>query len=87
MAICTDPVRNQANIFAQDCAGFGFVYKAHPLVHIRICAGGCNAVNGRKDKQDMGFLFTRFLISATERSNWFAKLPAISKNCFYSDYI
>jgi hypothetical protein len=32
-------------------AGFGFVYKAHPPVHIMICAGGCNAVDGRKDKQ------------------------------------
>jgi hypothetical protein len=29
-----------------DCAGFGFVYKAHPPVHIKICA-----VDGRKDKQ------------------------------------
>ncbi|MGD9006492.1 MAG: hypothetical protein PVG41_01160, partial [Desulfobacteraceae bacterium] len=28
------------------------VFKAHPPVHIRICAGGCNAVYGRKDKQD-----------------------------------
>jgi hypothetical protein len=25
-------------------------------VHIRICAGGCNTVDGRKDKQDGGFI-------------------------------
>lgn len=34
-----------------DCAGFGFVYKAHPPVPIKICAGGCNAVGGPKGKQ------------------------------------
>jgi hypothetical protein len=28
---------------SQDCAGFWFVYKAHPPVHIGICAGGCKA--------------------------------------------
>jgi hypothetical protein len=33
-----------------------FVYKAHPPVHIRICAGGCNTVDGRKDKQGGGFI-------------------------------
>ena len=37
----------------QDCAGFWFVYKAHPPVHIRICTRGCNAVDGPKDKQDV----------------------------------
>jgi hypothetical protein len=36
-----------------------FVYKAQPLVHIKICAGGCNAVDGRKDKQ--GGVFISFL--------------------------
>ena len=25
---------------------------AHPPVHIKICAGGCNAVDGPKDKKD-----------------------------------
>jgi hypothetical protein len=39
-------------INAPDCPGFAFVYKAHPPVRIRICAGGCNAVDGRQDKQD-----------------------------------
>ena len=36
-----------------DCAGFWFVYKAHPPVHIRICAAGCNVVDGPKDKQNV----------------------------------
>jgi hypothetical protein len=44
---------SRQEIIPQDCAGFWFVYKAHPLVHIRICAGGCNAVDGPKDKQDV----------------------------------
>jgi hypothetical protein len=35
-----------------DCAGFWFVCKAHPPVHIRICVAGCNAADRPKDKQD-----------------------------------
>ena len=41
----------------QDCAGFGFVYKAHPAEHIEIRFGGCNAVDGPKDKQDVNLFF------------------------------
>jgi len=44
---------SRQEIIPQDCAGFWFVYKAHPPVHIRICAGGCNTVDGLKDKQDV----------------------------------
>ena len=40
-------------IITQDCAGFWFVYKAHPPMHIGICVGGCNAVDEPKDKQDV----------------------------------
>jgi hypothetical protein len=40
-------------IIPQDCAGFGFAYKAHPAAHIEIRVGGCNAVDGPKDKQDV----------------------------------
>jgi hypothetical protein len=39
-----------------------FVCKAYPPVHIRICAGGCNAVDGRKDKQDGVFISLKMLI-------------------------
>jgi hypothetical protein len=37
----------------KDCAGFGFVCKAHPAVHILIRAGGCKIVDGPEDKQDV----------------------------------
>jgi hypothetical protein len=37
----------------EDCAGLGFVYKAHPAAHIEIRVGGRNAVDGPKDKQDV----------------------------------
>jgi hypothetical protein len=30
-----------------------FVNKAHPAAHIEICVGGCNALEGPKDKQDV----------------------------------
>jgi hypothetical protein len=35
----------------------GFVYKAHPAAHIEIRVGGCNAVDGPKDKQDVELFF------------------------------
>ena len=42
---------SRLEIIPQDCAGFGFVCKAHPAAHIEIGAGGCNAVDGPIDKQ------------------------------------
>jgi hypothetical protein len=33
-----------------ECARFEFVYKAHPPVHIKICSGGCNAVDWPTDE-------------------------------------
>jgi hypothetical protein len=39
-----------------DCAGFVFVYKEHPPLHRRICAGGYSAADGRKDKQGGGII-------------------------------
>jgi hypothetical protein len=49
----------------QDCAGFGFVYKAHSAAHIeiRVAGTGCNAVDGPKDKQDVELFFVVVLIS------------------------
>ena len=44
---------SRQEIITQDCAGFWFVYKAHPPMHIGICVGGCNAVDGPKDKQNV----------------------------------
>jgi hypothetical protein len=35
----------------ENCAEIRFFYKAHPPVHIKICADGCTAIDGRKDKQ------------------------------------
>ena len=37
---------SRQKMIPQDCAGFGFVYKAPPLVHIRISADGGNEVDG-----------------------------------------
>jgi hypothetical protein len=37
--------------------GFWFVIKAHSSAHIAICAGGCNAEDGPKDKQDVELFF------------------------------
>jgi hypothetical protein len=51
-----DRLGGRKKIIPPDCAGFGFVYKAHSPVHIRICAGGCNAVDDRKDKQGGGII-------------------------------
>jgi hypothetical protein len=45
-------------IIPQDCAGFWYVYKAHPPVHIWICFGGCNAVDGPKGKIDVELFFS-----------------------------
>jgi hypothetical protein len=42
-------------LIPRDCAGFGFVCTAHPAAHIEIRAGGCNAVDGPKDKPDVEF--------------------------------
>jgi hypothetical protein len=47
---------SRQEIIPQDCAGFGFVYKARPAAHIEIHVGGCNAVDGSKDKQDVELL-------------------------------
>jgi hypothetical protein len=47
----------------QDCAEFGFVYKAHPTAHIEIRVGGCNAVDGPKGKQDVELFFSGALKS------------------------
>ncbi|MEN8690650.1 MAG: hypothetical protein AB1Z20_11140, partial [Desulfobacterales bacterium] len=53
----------------QDCAGFGFVYKAHPAAHIEIRVGGCNAVDGPKDKQGVELFFAGALRAALESEN------------------
>ena len=45
----------------QDCAGFWFVCKAHPPAHIGICVGGCNAVDGPKNKQDVSLFLAAAL--------------------------
>ena len=47
-----------------DCAGFWFVYKAHPPAHIEICAVRWNAVDGPKDKQDVD-LFLSMTLTGT----------------------
>jgi hypothetical protein len=56
---------SREEIMPQDGAGFGFVYKAQPAAHIEIRVGGCNAVDGPKDKQDVELFFagalTRYL--------------------------
>lgn len=43
---------SRKEIIVPNCDGFWFVLKAHSPVHIGIFAGGCNAVDGPKDKQD-----------------------------------
>ena len=42
----------------QDGAGFGFVYKAHPAMHVARRGGGYYAVNGPKDKQGVELFFS-----------------------------
>ncbi|MGB5618781.1 MAG: hypothetical protein WBM78_18195, partial [Desulfobacterales bacterium] len=54
---------SRQEIITQDCAGFWFVYKAHPPAHIGICVGGCNAVDGPKNKQDV-YLFLAATLKA-----------------------
>jgi hypothetical protein len=49
-------------ILPQDRAGFGSAFKAHPPVHIGICAGGCYAEGGPKDKKDAALFFSAGLI-------------------------
>jgi hypothetical protein len=49
-------------IIPQDCAGCWSVCNAHPPVHIWICAGGCNAVDGPKDKKDVELFFPLTLV-------------------------
>ena len=49
---------SRKEIDPQECAGFLFVYKAHVLVHIEICACTCNAVDGQKDQQDGDILIS-----------------------------
>ena len=51
----------------QDCAGFGFVFKAHPAAHIEIPVGGCNTVDGPKDKQGVELFFSGTLIVGRSR--------------------
>jgi len=46
----------------QNCAGCWFVYKAYPPVHIKICAGGCNAVDEPADKQGVDLFISGALI-------------------------
>ena len=52
-------------IIAQDCAVFWFArfYKirqgASTSAYLWICAGGCNAVDGPKDKKDCVIIFCR----------------------------
>ena len=48
-------------IITQDCAEFWFVYKAHPPAHIGICVGGCNAVDGPKNNQDVSLFLAAAL--------------------------
>ncbi|MGD9976085.1 MAG: hypothetical protein AB7S77_23765, partial [Desulfatirhabdiaceae bacterium] len=57
-----------------DCDGFWFVCKAHPPVHIGICAGGCNAADGPKDKQDVDLFVSDSLTIALFKSWRFISL-------------
>jgi hypothetical protein len=50
-----DLERNKAPKIAPD---FDPSTALHPPVHIRICTGGCNAVDGSKDKQEGRFIFS-----------------------------
>ena len=46
-------------IIPQDCAGSGFVYKAHPAAQVKIHVGGCNAVVDPKDRQMWNYFSLR----------------------------
>ncbi|MCK4837788.1 MAG: hypothetical protein KAS94_03240 [Desulfobulbaceae bacterium] len=61
--VCFQVSGSRQEIIAQGCAGFWFVYNAHPPVHILICAGGCNAVDELKDKQDLQLFLAEVLRS------------------------
>jgi hypothetical protein len=52
---------SRQEIIPQYGEGFWFVIKAHPSAHIEICAGGCNAEDGPKDKQDVELFFAEAL--------------------------
>jgi hypothetical protein len=46
-------------------------------VHIEICAGGCNAGNEPKDKQDVGLFFAEALISHDQGREVCAPFPPL----------
>jgi len=48
---------SRPKIIGPDWAGFWFIFKAYPPVHIGICVGGCNAEDESKEKQDGHFFF------------------------------
>jgi hypothetical protein len=50
-------------IIPQCGAGFWFVTQAHPPAHIGMCAGGWNAGDGPKDKQEVELLLAEALRS------------------------
>jgi hypothetical protein len=54
---------SRQSIIAQYDAGFWFVTQAHSSAHIGICAGGCNAGDGPKDKPDVELFLAEALIS------------------------
>jgi hypothetical protein len=58
---------SRQEIIPQYGEGFWFVIKAHPSAHIEICAGGCNAEDGPKDKQDVALFFAEALGRAGSR--------------------
>jgi hypothetical protein len=57
---------SRQEIIPQDSAGFGFPCKANSLVHIEIRVGGCDAVDGAKDKQYMELFFTGALTKLSD---------------------
>jgi hypothetical protein len=52
---------SRQEIIPQYGEGFWFVIKAHSSAHIEICADGCNAEDGPKDKQDVELFFAEAL--------------------------
>ena len=57
LVVNTGRLGSRKEINPHNCAGFWVVYKAHPPAHFGICAGGCNAVDGPTDKQDVDLFF------------------------------
>jgi hypothetical protein len=53
------------------CAGFWFVCKAHPPAHFEIRVGGCNAVDGPKDKQEVTVFLATTLKPDVSKENRF----------------